>query len=588
MSVFFTKEQITEIEKVSILDYLQQTGVGTILSDSQRYAKIEINGHDSVIVDKVKNIFFHNGNITEKNAKGNVIDFLKYFQNVSFTEALNILSDTKFKHSNFDNTFIKKEYVYDKNEEVLTTSKARNYLVNVRKINDVLVDNLIQSGYIAQNKYGAAVFKWFEPYTSNPKIIGHSIQGTVYDVQKYGKRGTFKKIESGSDLGFHFTKGIPENLYVFESTIDALSYYSLNPQLNNFTLFSMEGLKEQFLLRMIHATSQVNQVNQLKVFLSVDNDDAGKQFTEHIINTFNNTFESVDGIFKTRQENKTLQLLSNLPGENYKDYNEMLVGKLLADKVFQIHLGNQSAINTVKNFLVNDKHIDKFIVNKLFEKGLLKADELNRAVFLWEKNNKLVGGQLMSAEFDKKRFKGGYFEDVLNDSDPDGIFRLKFGKNADRLFVFKNPIDLLSFYTMYRQEFKKLQNGVVCMCLNNQVKNDIKQILKHINDNITPNMTKVSFCFDKTDKGFELTDSIKNEMMKKDNAEQYEALYEMFKNKRVKNNVPKQEKDWETELDTFYKYDDEKTKIQEKYTIIKNSFSKEQQQTVEHDRTLQI
>ena len=110
-----------------------------------------------------------------------------------------------------------------------TFQEARNYLVNERKISPVLVDTLHKKGFIQQDKYNQCVFVW----SDTGKAVGASIIGSEYNPEKYGKRGRFKGIarNSESNFGFNVTLGTPNRLYVFESPVDLLSYWTMNPQL---------------------------------------------------------------------------------------------------------------------------------------------------------------------------------------------------------------------------------------------------------------------------------------------------------------------------------------------------------------------
>lgn len=104
-----------------------------------------------------------------------------------------------------------------------------------------LVSGLITSGHIKEDRNNNVVFLWKN--TQN-QIVGSDKVGTS------GKR--FKGIDAGSDsrYGFSFKRGAPNNLYVFESAIDAMSYVSLNKNISG-EFVSMNGLKRDTLLSNI-------------------------------------------------------------------------------------------------------------------------------------------------------------------------------------------------------------------------------------------------------------------------------------------------------------------------------------------------
>lgn len=65
---------------------------------------------------------------------------------------------------------------------------------------------------------------------------------------------------------------IPKKAYVFESSIDMMSFMQLHPEADNCKFVSMAGLKN-------FAVEELLSKN-LKVILCVDNDNAGKDFCE--------------------------------------------------------------------------------------------------------------------------------------------------------------------------------------------------------------------------------------------------------------------------------------------------------------------
>ena len=198
-------------------------------------------------------------------------------------------------------------------------------LTKTRKINPKLVKQLHEAGLIEQDQYGNALFLWRDPTTR--KIKGASVQGTKINHEKYGKRGTLKKIEPNSTkgFGFSFSVGKPENLYFFEAPIDAMSYYCLHPKLHNSQFIAMDGLKKTVFANYFKLAD--NQLSQIQsgvktINFGVDNDSAGTQFME--------TFQEDDGTYKhlvnSQGEMVPINRVSPSSTEG-KDWNEVLQRK---------------------------------------------------------------------------------------------------------------------------------------------------------------------------------------------------------------------------------------------------------------------
>ena len=109
----------------------------------------------------------------------------------------------------------------------LTLSRGgKDYLINKRKLSTRLVNGLIDRDLLRELKYGDALFVWKE----KGQEVGSDIQGTRIDHEKYGDRGTKKMVVPGSkkNYGFNFsvrTKADKQKFFIFESPIDALSFY---------------------------------------------------------------------------------------------------------------------------------------------------------------------------------------------------------------------------------------------------------------------------------------------------------------------------------------------------------------------------
>ncbi|MBS4749594.1 toprim domain-containing protein [Granulicatella sp. zg-ZJ] len=401
---YFTDEQIAQAKSISIEDYILKNNIADILQNSNKYMKISIAGHDSIVINKVKNYFVHNGNSQDKNARGSIIDFIQYFENKSFYEAVDtLLNDTYTVHDS--RTYDKEDtFVYPKQNDVTRITQAKDYLIHVRQLDEEIVDYCFENGYAVQNKYNAVVFRWFEHGQPTNKIVGGSLQGTVYNEEKYGKRGTFKGVleYSKQEVGFHITKGIPNHIYVFESTIDALSYWSLHKETltNHFKLVSMDGLKDSVVFHHLRETLTHPDTKDVTLTLCVDNDKPGIDFAQKIEEKLN---QSKDVYMKGNQQYRFTHEL-DIP-KNFKDYNEQLVSL----KQGQVFLGRQVEQKSIVPLDEQTTSSPQLYVSFLYsENKKLTATYLERQVIpyeqfvtvLYQENNRLLNLGYYKTAFD--------------------------------------------------------------------------------------------------------------------------------------------------------------------------------------------
>ncbi|MCU4771054.1 DUF3991 and TOPRIM domain-containing protein [Bacillus toyonensis] len=274
----YTKEEIEKAVSLDIVDYCMQNDI-PIKSDSERYYRLA--DHDSLIIDRKKNQFYWNS----RGVNGNIINFVQEVEGASFPGAMQRLLDgEKDYEKSSDVTFVSEPYDYEQfaHKEVDRFDRAKEYLVNDRKIDSQVVDALHNKGLIKQDKYNNVLFLWKDRETG--EVMGGSEQGVVKS-DKY-KRGAWKNIQKNStaNYGFNVLNGEPRNLKFFESSIDLLSYASLHKQdLQDTHLVSMEGLKPQVVFNYyMKSLERIGDVPD-SLSLCVDNDRAGKAFAERLI-----------------------------------------------------------------------------------------------------------------------------------------------------------------------------------------------------------------------------------------------------------------------------------------------------------------
>lgn len=306
---FVTIEERDKALKVDLVDFMQQTGFELKRDSDKWYRSVE---HDSLVVNRVKNTWSWNSRGIRNH---NIIHYAKEFLHLSYPDAVKMINDGTYHENKQIQPTIRtnKPFVYEEEiKEVADFTKAKNYLVNERKLHPKFVDILHKNDLIAQDNRNNVVFKWWQ----GRKIVGATLQGTYKNYEKFQKRGTFKLIAENSkeNTGWNFTKGQPKNLYVAESPISALSYFELKlGQKQDVHLIEMDGAMGKVATALKFMQDDSKQLNQDidSVTLVVDNDLAGYE----VVNFFKERRFSVLG--------KDIPIYVDIP-ELTNDWNDVL------------------------------------------------------------------------------------------------------------------------------------------------------------------------------------------------------------------------------------------------------------------------
>ncbi|MFC7319844.1 toprim domain-containing protein [Halobacillus campisalis] len=166
--------------------------------------------------------------------------------------------------------------------------RAEEYLTYERKIPPEIFNWLDKKDLIAQDKLGNVIFKWKQ----QGEIVGADRQGT--SPMKDGRM--FKEIDKNSrgSPGFSVDIGKPNSIYLFETPIEALSYWGIKKEkLQNTRLVSMTGLKRQTMIdeikRMGRKGHKVKQIT-----FCTDNDKAGREFANKYQRLMNKEVFKID------------------------------------------------------------------------------------------------------------------------------------------------------------------------------------------------------------------------------------------------------------------------------------------------------
>lgn len=280
-----TAAEIEKANNINVLEYLLLIGEPLKNESNNFYRHMD---HDSLVINSKKNYFSWNS----RNVSGNAVTYLMNMYDFSFQHAVKkINTDMEGKNlSLFEAP--KPSYPSEFNYDVTESSTNKNiidYLVHDRKIDYDLVHSFIRLDLIKEDSCKNVVFKWKE----KGKLIGADLQGTrIIPLEKrfHADRLYFKKVlpttRDATYSGFNITRGYPDKIYFFESSIDLLSYFSLNrSKLKNCRLQSMNGLKGETVIRTLKNTLielEENGRTLDSIVLCVDNDSAGKEFVDKL------------------------------------------------------------------------------------------------------------------------------------------------------------------------------------------------------------------------------------------------------------------------------------------------------------------
>ncbi len=306
---FFDDEQIRIAKETNIVDYLASKGIKTKRVGSNEYTLEE---HDSMRINGSK--FYWNSQQMYGNALNFAINYLGMDFKTAVGDLLNFNGYSQYKSAG-DFT-PRPAVVTEKTSEeekphkiylyplVDDAEKVVEYLTKTRGINEGLVRKMVEMGAVAQDERGNAVFNI---RGVDKQVTGAEITGTS------GKR--FKRITENEGKGFWFTTTRdkkPEKAIFFESAIDAVSYFNLNPH-DEALMVSMGGLKDKVITTMLKKTG----ISYENAFLAADNDEAGKSFAAKMKEKYNISSISIADDYRYKQLEQI--------GTEVKDWNELLI-----------------------------------------------------------------------------------------------------------------------------------------------------------------------------------------------------------------------------------------------------------------------
>ncbi|WP_197093066.1 DUF3991 domain-containing protein [Carnobacterium maltaromaticum] len=434
---FFSKEEIKELSKISIESYIHDTGIGQI-EGKGRHIRFLIGDSKSCVIDTRKNYFVHNANPRE--GSGGIINFVMYYEGLSFTETLKKLSSDNFEFEQVD------EYGEDEEEaekkvynysvyEAKNTDIILNYLINERQLDQDVVQYLLDNEFMLQDTANRAVMLWRDSGTKDGKIIGSNRQGTVTDFSKW-ERGTEKKVDWGSDnknWGFNITLGTPKKLIFFEAFIDLLSYWSLNKDLNDCRLVAMEGTGKKIVESFIQDTySRYGTLPTEGLYYGTDNDAVGQSFYDYMRYRFGD---------KQTNDGEEIKNISIIPFDQHLNKEHVALYQEIGAAT-DVEWELLAAFHKIEvNLSLKDRISNDFNYGKYFGKRRLPSEKPN------EIDLRSCLEQLASDI--------NLFSVNVNDSNLKKLIEtdVEVKKNEDKLSKFMNfETDVRLYYTAYKNK----------------------------------------------------------------------------------------------------------------------------------------
>lgn len=365
---------------IRIVDYA--SSIGLTVSRAGRYYTLK--EHNSVRIDPDRNIFIRNSN----NKAGSIIDFAVEFthRDVStvLTEFTKMIYDKGYTFNSFENPSkpedIKKsqqpgELILPERDNTIKNVFA--YLVSTRKIDKEIVSRMIQTKNLYQDKRKNCVFI---SYDQDGKPVFAGIRGTNPNKRFMGdiKGCDYEKC--------FFIDNKSRSTIVTESVIDGMSMMTFvkgrGEDYNSYN-YLMLGSANKYESVFHHMNSDPNKD---KWILCLDNDTAGRHFTEKIKEKCKIEGRQVDLIDSPpKLEHDWNKELQTIKDNNYRyDYfipdkaQESILEKILNETEKEMAIEKLQAAQIPKEII---NYIEKF------KRSEIKTDSLNVIVDHFNRQN---------------------------------------------------------------------------------------------------------------------------------------------------------------------------------------------------------
>ena len=326
------KALLEQMNQLNIVEVAARLGMD-LVKQGQSYTWSE---HDSFVIDTRKNYFYWNA----QGIGGNAVKMVQTVKNISFKEALKWLQEQDFTQAKVFQEKQKEAFRYFLKESK-KDGQGIAYLKQERGISEATIRLFQSQGALAEgvnhskDGYSEPVLA-FKSYNAEEQLVGATLQGVVYNPERYPKKGRMKLILPNSDgyQGVKVTLGENPKHFIFaESPIDLMSYLDLHPELfnENVQLVSMNGLKEGVIYQTLKdqfnpnypgtaeeyfkdldakINAQIALEKGFNMTLAIDNDAGAQRFI---------------GRFKTKNFPLEIDLPPKAASLEKKDWNDVLL-----------------------------------------------------------------------------------------------------------------------------------------------------------------------------------------------------------------------------------------------------------------------
>lgn len=407
----FTSEEIEQAKNINILEYLSSKGY----SFKKVGTNYLLNPHSSFIIFPNTNSWFY----YKENKGGDLINFLQYYENKTFNEAMLELSGDTITEKRKFTKYV--PIVEEKGKIILPNSNKDNkqayaYLTKTRGIDSDIVNELFKSGHIYQNDKGSVVFVSRD---KENKVKFACVRST-------SKNSNFRQDIKNSVKEYGFkTVGTSNRLFVFEAPIDLLSHATISKMQGKDwkkdNRISLGGVSDKALNKFLEENKNIKEI----VFF-LDNDIAGIENSKKMAKKYGNDYNVK--IFTSSKGKDLNDMLLNYKKEkeinnnlNLKDFIEQLETPFITPKLKD----SNNILNELEKYIDNsEKEVLKTF--DYFSNNQILAETLDNKSILFINNEK---GQNI----------GGFKFDLYNKD-----FKLKLLKGSEQSYLFYKNQDKLS------------------------------------------------------------------------------------------------------------------------------------------------
>ena len=281
-----------------IIDYAPLLGYHVIKKSPRYYS---LDEHDSVVIDSYKNCFWRNSD-PDKKARGSIIDFIMYFNEISFQEAVDLLAGSEpcSNYESYEQDIIPSSFQLPEKDN--SRKNVYAYLCKSRCIDVDIVNYFFDQKLLYQDIRKNCVFVSYRDKIA----VFACLHGTNTYTRYVGD-------VSGSDYNWcYFINHNSRCLVITESVIDAMSYMCMHTKNHAQYDYLALASTEKYQAAAFHIQDKNNRYSE--IILALDNDAAGTKATEILAGNIQKLYQdkSID-----------IKITINVPLN--KDWNEDLI-----------------------------------------------------------------------------------------------------------------------------------------------------------------------------------------------------------------------------------------------------------------------